>query len=212
MKRAYILFLHSSHFSEVAALHTHVPRYPWRRRWPSPLCHSPCRGQREQKAVSKSATPTDLSAGWSKAWSAALCAHAFTWSLELNWHSPGKESQRWVLLQQALGWTSLQHIRYDDGRLPALKVRVIPPAWDSDPEAKPRSLRDTQPHVNKQTRGKPKHSKQPGRAGEGQREWKDKTGDMGREEEEDKWGHVMVREIQREGREGRRDRKILSQI
>lgn len=42
-----------------------------------------------------------------------------------------------VLLQQAFGGASFQHVRDDDGGLATLKVRVVPASRDGDPEAEP---------------------------------------------------------------------------
>lgn len=121
---------------------------------------------------------------------------------EVNWHS-GKEGKRSALLQQALGWASLQHIRDDDGRLPALKVRVIPSAWDSDPEAKPWCLWDTHLHVTQQVRRTLNHSRHSGRAGEGQNriERKDKIGGLGRKINEGVWWSERYRERAEKGGE-----------
>lgn len=127
---------------------------------------------------------------------------------ELKWTWTGilnKEGKRWVLLQQALGWASLQHIRYDDGRLPALKVRVIPSARDSDPEAEPWCLRDTHLHVTQQVRGTHRNIRttveELERDGIGQREWKDKIGGMERKINEGMWWSERYRERAEKGGE-----------
>lgn len=44
------------------------------------------------------------------------------------------------VLQQSLCWTSFQHIRYHDGRLPALKMRVVSSTRDGNAKPKTRCL------------------------------------------------------------------------